>query len=245
MGKAFAVAAVIALLAPAPTNGADPTPRTLSQREAEALLNGRARIDAKAAKVLARAGAAYGALKSLETVSDIGPRLTVARLMRPAYYHWVRQTRGGEGIALAIADGRSYYEYLHGSGQYQQRDAGVLKHLALDMNIRPFFAPRGFGETMNGLDGKPSVREYAFRYTGQTKLDGKKVDRLRVSTLVRGRDGSWQTFDGDRYFDAATGLLTRSVNGQVTFKISNRVNPKLPAEGFQWKPIPGVVKALN
>lgn len=243
VGRLAAVALLLALAVP--LAGAEEGPRNLSQRQAEALLRGPARIDARAAKVLARASAAYSALKSLETISDIGPRLTIARLMRPAYYHWVRQTQSGEGIALAISDGTSYYEYLHGSGKYQQRDADVLKRLALDVNVRPFFAPKGFGAVMNGLDGQPSVREYAFTYLGQTKQDGKKVDGLRVSTLVRAREGGWQSFDSLRYFDAATGLITRSVNGRVTFKIRNTRNPKFPVTGFRWRPIPGVVKALD
>lgn len=218
--------------------------RPLSPAEAQALLERPVQIDPKAATVMARVTASYRRMQALESLARTGRSVSVARLKRPRLYHFLQSKPDGELIALAVSDGTRYYEYTERTRQYLEREAAILDALTLPVNVRFFFAAQRPGGIMRGLDGKPSVREYAYRYQGREKVSGHAADVLTVSTLTRGPEG-WRAFEGTRAFDARTGLLLRSVNGGNRVLFENHVNPKLPTESFRWKPIPGATKGFG
>jgi len=232
--------------APSPARPAGaPAVKQLTGPQAIALLQKPAALDAASSRVLQRVALAYSRLKSLESVTLTPEVKAIARLKRPRYYHYLQAKPEGELIALAISDGRRYYEYSERTRQYRERDAAFLNRVTLPANVRMFFPGQTAGAPMVGLDGEPAVRDYAFRYLGREKVRGKPADVLSVSTMLRSGRDTWVSYDNKRYYDAATGLLVRMVNGARVTDIQNRVNLNMPTEGFRWKPIPGALKGFG
>lgn len=225
--------------------GTSPGPRSVPDAQARSILAGPAQMDPESRGVMERVSRAYGALKSLETITRGGPVEAIGRLKRPRLYHFLQKKKEGELVALAISDGKRYYEYTERTRNYIEREAAVLGRLTLPANVRLFFTGQQPGSVMVGLDGKPAVREYSFRYLGQERVAGKPAHVLRVSTLARGPSGAWSTFHSRRYFDAGTHLLRRIVNGARVLDVENRINPELPTAGFRWQPIPGATKGFG
>jgi hypothetical protein len=234
------VAVVAARAAAAPSG-----PRTLAAAEAEALLRQAARVDPQAARVLKRVAAGYGKLTSLRSAGRSGDVGALASLKRPLFFHLVRRTPEGELVALAVCDGRRYYEYTERTRRYVEREAALLTRVAVPPNVRPFLAGDRLTEPMVALDGKPAVRDYRFRYGGRRSVGNKRADVLSVSTMTRGRGGTWQTFEGTRWYDAVSGLLLRTTTGARTTDYQNKLNPALKTDDFRWRPIPGAVKGLG
>src|SRR3712207_8382168 len=57
-----------------------------------------------------------------------------------------------------------------------QRSATVLPGLVLPVNARPFLVDPSRGTVMKDLTGEPRVREYAFQYVGEEKVDGRSEE---------------------------------------------------------------------
>jgi len=221
------------------------TVRALSPREAEALLRQRGEMDAKSRQVLQRAVSAYGRLASLETISQDGLVASIARLKRPLLYHNLQRTRQGQTVGLAVSDGTRYHEYQERKREYVERDASLLARLALPVHVRLFFTGQKPDQILTDLDGKPTAREYAFKYGGRSRINGKDADIVRVSVMARAKDGAWHAFESVRYYEAAGGLLLRAVSGKRTLDVENRKNVKLPTDRFRWRPLPGVVRGFR
>lgn len=233
------------LLAGASGAARAPGVKSLSQPEAARLLAQPVVVDAKSAQVLQRSAAAYGHLQTLVSVSRDGYLVGTARLQRPRRYSFSQNSPDGKLVALALSDGTRYYEYTAKTGRYLERDTAIVDRLALPANVRPFFGTQKPGTSMVGLDDRPAVREYAYRYSGQQKVDGTNADVIRVSTMTHSNQGAWFSFDSIRCYNSGTGLLARVVNGDRTVTITNRANAKLPADAFQWRPPKGAVKGFG
>lgn len=225
--------------------GPGPGPSRVSDAAARSILSAPAQMDEKSRRTMGRVSRAYGALNSLVTITRGGPVEAIGRLKRPRFYHFLQKKKEGELVALAISDGKRYYEYTERTRNYIERESAVLGRLTLPANVRLFFSGQQPGSVMLGLDGKPAVREYAFRYIGQERVEGRPAHILLVSTLARGPSGAWNTFDSRRYYDAGTHLLRRIVNGARVLDVENRINPTLPTSGFRWQPIPGATKGFG
>lgn len=202
-------------------------------------------MDSGARRVIARAEAAYGKLRSLKTISRDGGLTGVAYLQRPRRYRLTQKLDSGELVALAVADGTNYYEYRARKGQYLQRPAAMLADLVLPVNVRLFMDGQSAAETLKGLDGRPTVREYGYRYRGKATVNGTATERLDVSVMTRIPDGTWLSFVSERYYDVKTGLLRRAVNGDRRMDIENIPNFTVPAGTFRWVPPAGAIKGLG
>jgi len=219
--------------------------KTLTPAQAKAILSKPAQMDVGSARLMKRVKAAYAKLASLESVSRGGPLEAIVHVKRPRLYHLTQQKKDGELVAFAVCDGKKYYEYTERNRQYLERDPGVLDRLALPLNVRFFFTAQQPEAVMVGLTGQPTVRDYAFRYSGRQKAGAKPADVVVVSTLSRASDGTWRSFDSTRYYDAATGLLVRAVSGNSAIEIINRPNPKLKDKDFRWRPPPNAVRGFG
>lgn len=236
--------ALLALLSA--TSGAeDAKERTLTAQEAEGYLRRPAATDPQASRVITRAETAYRKLRSLRTVSRDGRSVTTALLQRPRFYRLTQKLGSGELIGSAVSDGKSYYEYQQRKAQYLERGSEILGRLALPVNVRMFFPEQGSSNLLSGLDGKPTVREYGYRYRGQAAVNGHPTERVDVSVMVHAPDGVWHTFVSERYFDPKSGLLLRAVNGIRKMDIENSPNVKISPEQFRWSPPAGAVKGLG
>lgn len=233
----------LALLSAAAASGGGD--RALSTAEAAKLLRAAPDMDPDSRRVIQRAETAYRKLRKLRTVSRDGGMVAVSLLERPRRYHHTQQLVTGQRLALAVCDGTRYYEYRERTRQYLERPAEVLDRLVLPVNVRFFFPHQSPAGLLVGLDGKPTVREYGYRYRGKSAVDGNPVERVDVSVMVRGPGGAWRSFESRRFFDAKSGLLRRAVNGGRTLEIENQLNPRLPADRFRWTPPPGALKGLG
>lgn len=219
--------------------------RTLTPQEAEGYLRRAPVMDAGSQRVINRAETAYHQLRSLRTVNDDGGLVSVALLQRPRLYRLTQKLISGELVASAVSDGKHYFEYREHSKQYLERDADVLRHLVLPVHVRLFFREQQSGNLLSGLDGKPTVREYGYRYRGKVAVGGKPAERVDVSIMARSPDGVWHTFVSERYFDPKSGLLIRAVNGGRTMVIRNEPNAKIAPAEFRWTPPAGAIKGLG
>jgi hypothetical protein len=237
----------VALLALLPTlsDAESAKERTLTPQEAEGFLRRPAATDPQASRVIARAEAAYHKLRSLRTISRDGRSVTTALLQRPRFYRLTQKLVAGELIGSAVSDGKSYYEYQQRKQHYLERDSEILGRLALPVNVRLFFPEQGSSNRLSGLDGKPTVREYGYRYRGGAAVNGRPAARVDVSVMVHAPDGIWHTFVSERYFDPKSGLLVRAVNGTRKMDIENSPNVKISPEQFRWIPPAGAVKGLG
>jgi hypothetical protein len=218
--------------------------REATRDQAQALLAKAMSMDAGSRKVMQRAVAAYGKLKTLEAIGRSGEETTYTRVQRPNLLSCLQMKGEGNLLSLSACDGTGYYEYYESSRSYVQREVHWLKKIALPSNARLFFAGKDLGAPMVALDGKAAVREYAYRYAGRQKVNGKPADVLHVSTVTRA-GGRWFVFDSIRCFDAATGLLVRTVNGDRRVDITNRPNKPFRAGAFRWTPPPGATKGFR
>lgn len=242
-GWRFLAAALSLWLIAAGARGAEE--RTLSAQEAEANLRRPAMMDAESRRVIGSAEAAYHRLRSLRTVSDDGGMVSTALLQRPRKYRLTQKLASGQLIASAASDGQRYFEYREHSKQYLERDATVLSRLVLPVHVRLFFADQQSAAVLNGLDGKPTVREYGYRYRGKVTLSGKPAECVDVSVMARSPDGVWHTFVSERYFDPKSGLLIRAVNGGRTINIRNEPNASISPAELRWFPPANAVKGLG
>lgn len=217
----------------------------LSPAAAATLLREPAVMDAGSRRVIGRAETAYRKLRTLKTINRDGGMTGVAHLARPLRFHLHQKLVTGEPVALAVSDGSEYYEYRHRSKQYLQRPAATLKTLALPVNVRLFMEGQSAAVTLKGLDGNPTVREYGYRHRGQERISGGPAERVDVSVMVRSPDGKWHSFTSRRYYDMATGLLRRAVNGGRTMEIENHPNAPIPATQFRWQIPAGAMKGLG
>lgn len=238
----FALLGLAALLVAAP--GFSQTRRGIPEAEAQAMLKAPVRADPRAAAVLRRSAQAYARLSTLITTSTMDKVKTVTRLKRPLYFHSVQSAPDGELIGLSVSDGKVYYEYEESSRKYVQRPATVLRDLALPVNARPFFADVSRGAVMQNARLQPTVRECAFAHAGEEKVNGQTADRLKITTLVRGRNG-WRSFASFRSYDRKTGLVVRMVSGARKLEIKNQPNAKILTQGFVWKQIPGARRSFE
>jgi hypothetical protein len=234
---------IVLLVAAGNRGGTDE--RTLAPGEAASLQRKPAAFDAEAKRVMTRAEVAYQRLKSLGTVSRDGGVVVVALLQRPRFYQLTQKLESGELIASAVSDGKRYFEYQQRKQQYLERGSDILGQLALPVNVRLFFPEQRSSNLLSGLDGKPTVREYGYRYRGKAAVAGKPAERVDVSVMVRSADGAWHTFVSERYFDLKSGLLVRAVNGSRTMEIQNTPNVKISPGQFRWSPPAGSVKGLG
>jgi hypothetical protein len=218
--------------------------REATRDQAQALLTKPLSMDAGARKVMQRAAAAYGKLKTLEAIGRSGDETTYTRVQRPNLLSCLQMKGKDTLLSISACDGTGYYEYYESSQSYVEREVHWLKKIALPSNARLFFAGKEFGAPMVALDGKPAVREYAYRYAGRQKVSGKPADVLHVSTVTRA-GGRWFVFDSVRCFDAATGLLVRTVNGDRRVDITNRPNKPFRTGAFRWTPPPGATKGFR
>jgi len=245
MTKLPHLAAVLLVLATAANGAGAPKERTLTPREADELLRRPAASDADSTRILARAEAAYRKLQSLRTVSRDGGIVSLVLVQRPRYYHLTQKLESGELIAFALSDGKRYYEYQERKHQYLERGSEILDRLALPVNVRLFFPGQHSSSLLSGLDGKPTVREYAYSYQGKSSVNGKSAERVDVTLMLHTPDGAWHSFVSQRYFDPKSGLLLRVVNGDRKMDIENLPNVKISPTQFHWTPPPNAVKGLG
>lgn len=236
--------ALLLLVAAAPGAGAAEE-RLLPAGEAEGLLRRPAAMDADSTRIVARAEAAYRKLHSLRAISRDGGLIAIAEAQKPRLFRLTQKLVSGEAIGAAVSDGARYVEYRERSKQYLERDASVLDQLALPVHVRLFFAAQRTSNLLLGLNGKPSAREYGYRYRGKAPVNGKPTERVDVSIMVRAPDGVWHSFTSERYFDPKSGLLVRAVNGGRTMDIENVPNARIPAGQFRWTPPAGAIKGLG
>lgn len=219
--------------------------RTLSPREAEGYLQRPPTMDADSKRVVNRAEAAYHRLTTLRTVSHDGGMVVTALLQKPNLYRLTQKLVSGQLVGAASSDGRHYFEYREHSKQYLERDAAVLGRLVLPVHVRLFFSEQQSANVLSGLDGKPTVREYGYRYRGKAQVGGKPAERVDVSVMARSPDGAWHTFVSERYFDPKSGLLIRVVNGDRSISIRNEPNARITPAELHWTPPAGAVKGLG
>jgi len=217
----------------------------LTPATAAALLREPATMDPASKKVIERAESAYRKLRTLKTVNRDGGLVGVAYLARPLLFHLEQKLVSGKRVALAVSDGTEYYEYREHSKQFLQRDASTLKNLALPVNVRLFVEGQRASAPLSGMDAKPTVREYGYRHRGKTRLARGPAERVDVSIMVRSPDGKWHAFTSERYYDIATGLLGRVINGGRTMDIENTPNVTIPKTKFRWVPPAGAIKGLG
>jgi hypothetical protein len=171
--------------------------------------------------------------------------VSVALLQRPRKYRLTQKLASGQLVGAAASDGQRYFEYREHSKQYLERDASVLSRLVLPVHVRLFFAEQQSAAILHGLDGKPTVREYGYRYRGKVALNGKPAERVDVSVMARSPDGVWHSFVSERYFDPKSGLLIRAVNGGRTINIRNEPNARISPAELRWFPPANAVKGLG
>lgn len=239
------LAALLLALATTASGAGIPNERTLTAREADEILRRPAASDANSTRIMTRAEAAYRKLQSLRTVSRDGGIVSLVLVQRPRYYHLTQKLASGELIAFALSDGKRYFEYQERKHQYLERGSEILDHLALPVNVRLFFPGQHYSSLLTGLDGKPTVREYAYSYHGKSSVNGRPAERVDVSLMLHTPDGAWHTFVSQRFFDPKNGLLVRVVNGGRKMDIENLPNVRISPTQFRWTPPPNAVKGLG
>lgn len=245
MIKLSHLAATLLILLPALSGSGAGKERTLTASEADGLLRRPASTDAGSTRIIERAEGAYRKLRSLRTVSRDGRIVATILVQRPRFYRLTQKLVSGELLATAVSDGKRYYEYQERKHEYLERGSEVLDRLALPVNVRLFFPEQRSSNLLIGLDGKPTVREYAYRYRGKAVVHGKPAERVDVSVMVRAPDGAWHSFVSERYYDPQSGLLLRAVNGNRTMDIESAPNAKIAPNQFHWTPPAGSTKGLG
>jgi hypothetical protein len=224
---------------------AAPPPGTLSAAAAERLLRAPVQADAAARRVMSRSAQAYARLRSLEIGTTVGGVKTTAWAKRPNLLHLLQTTPKGERLSLMICDGGRYYEYVERRRQWLEREAAVLPRLALPQAVRPFFSDPARGLPLNGLDGRPAAREFAFRGGSARQVRGRPAEAVRVSVLLRGAEGKWRVAELTRFYDRASGLLVRIEGGRTGEDVRSAPNAAAPKGAFRWVQPPGAVRAFG
>ncbi len=218
--------------------------RVISEVEARRAMTQAIRLDARARAILERASKSYAQMQSLAVETRVPKAESYLALKREGLYQLINRKASRELISFAVCDGKTLYEYGEQNRQWIERDSALLKRWVVPPPARLFLDPRGWGAAMVGRDGRPAVREIAFRHGGREAWDGRPAEVLLVEILARA-GAEWRIFTARRYFSPVSGLLIGYRNGHQTFKLKNTPNKPMKASDFRFTPVPGAIKALG